>query len=505
MFLTTGGDWAQKKRAEKLTQYLDGAFDASRTYEQSADVFRDGCIFGTGVLYVYPDYSKGEVCTEKCWIEEIIIDDVEAQYGSPRQMFRSRLINREKLMAMFPEKKDLIANAASATTSASQVHDMIQVIYGWHLPSSEEGVDGKYTCAIKEGVLCSEPYNKSYFPFVFFKYTAGLRGFYGQGIVENLFQTQLEINMICRTIQQSVYFAAVPRVFLSSDSKVNSQHLDNRVGSIVKYQGSKPPTFDTPTAQNPEMYNYLEYLWNKCFQQVGLSEMSAVSQKPAGLDAAVAIREFHDIESMRFSIVGQAWEQYFLDLAAIFVDISKDLYAKDKSLSVKVKDGKFIETIKWKDVNMPDDKYVVRCFPTSILPTQPSARLQFVQELIQAGFIDKAIGLDLLEYPDLERVVSLRTAAVDTAMMILENIVDEGKYDTPEEYFDLDVCLTLGNGMYLKAKNNGVDEEKQELLRRFIDDCADLKRRGLGQQQVEAPVAEAAPEPTPQSNLIPNM
>lgn len=501
-FLTTDGDWAQKRRAKKLTQYLDGAFDLACTYEESANVFRDACIFGTGVLHVYADYDLGQVMTERCWIEEILVDDAEAQYGSPRQLFRTKLMHREELAIMFPKKIEMIRNAASSTYSSTTTKDMIQVKFGWHLPSAEGADDGRYACSIREGTLHAEPYDKLYFPFVFFRWTQGLRSFYGQGIIEQVYNTQLEINQTCQTIQQSIYFSAVPRVFLSDQAKVISQHLDNRVGGIVKYAGNKIPTFSTATANNPEMYQYLDYLWKKCFEQTGLSEMSSTSNKPAGLDAAVAMREYQDIESQRFAIVSQAWEKYFLEVGDLFIDLSKDLFEEDKNLTVNTKNSKFIESVKWKDVNLPNDKYIVRCFPTALLPTQPAGRLQKVQELIQAGFIDKELGMNLLDFPDLDRVISLKNAASDNALQVLEKIVDEGQYDTPEPYMNLDVCIQLGQGMYLKARSEGVSAERQALLRRFIDDCFDLKT-------TQAPPPEtqplAAPMPQPTSNLVPNV
>ena len=504
MFLTTGGDYAQKNRAKKLTQYLDGAFDNANTYEQAGEVFRDACIFGTGVLQIITDYENSEVKTERVWIEEIVLDDAESQYGCPRQLFRTKLMHREELALRYPDKIDLIRGAASATYSSTTTKDMIQVKYGWHLASGPEANDGRYAVSLKEGLLEVLPYTKQFFPFVFFKWTQGLRSFYGQGIIEQLYNTQLEINQTCQTIQQAIYFSAVPRVFLSDQSKVISQHLDNRVGGIVKFSGNKEPHFSTATANNPEMYNYLDYLWTKCFEQCGLSQLSAASQKPAGLNAAVAIREYSDIETQRFAIVSKAWERFFLDVAEVFVDSSKDLFEKDKGLRVNTKNSKFIESVKWKDVNLPDDKYILQCFPTSMLPNEPAGRLQSVQELIQSGFIDKAMGLDLLDFPDLDRAISLKNAAQDNAMTILEKIMEDGEYQSPEPYMDLSICISLGQGTYLKARNEGISEERLELIRRFIDDCADLKRQGVGLQEPAIP-AQAAPEPTPTADLIPNV
>ena len=506
-FLTSNGDWAQKQKAKKLTQYLEGLFDETKMYAKGAEVFRDAAVNGTGAMYLKADLDTGKIVAENVWIEELIIDEAEAQYGTPRKLYRTKIIERSELAAMYPDHADAISMATSIVYASITSKDLIQVTYGWHLGTDK--TKGKHCVAIAESCLLVEDYDKPCFPFAFFRYdNKGFRSFYGKGIGETLFPIQLEINQTCQTIQQALYFAAVPRVYLHNNSEVISQHVDNRVGGIVRYSGVNPPLFSTATASNPEMYNYLEYLWKKCFEQVGLSEMTSTSNKPAGLDAAVAMREYQDIESQRFAITSKAWEQFYLDIANIVVDLAKDLYEKGNDLAVKAKVGKFINSIKWSEVDLPEDSYVLRCFPVSILPSQPAGKLAFVQELIQGGFIDKELGLDLLDYPDLERAMSLKNAAVDNIMEVLEKIVSEGVYDTPEIYMDLNAAIALGQGMYLKARNDNVSEERQDLLRRFIDDCNHLKNQA---SQVDTAMATpapnsaaAVPEAPPVSQLMPN-
>ena len=52
--LTEKGDYEKQQRAKKLTKYLDGVFNQAQTYRHGADAFRDGSIFGTGVVKVSP-------------------------------------------------------------------------------------------------------------------------------------------------------------------------------------------------------------------------------------------------------------------------------------------------------------------------------------------------------------------------------------------------------------------------------------------------------------------
>ena len=54
--------------------------------------------------------------------------------------------------------------------------------------------------------------------------------------------------------------------------------------------------------------------------------------------------------------VGKRYEKAFMEAAEIIIDMAKDLYESEGDYKVKAKDGKFVETISCKDVNMDADK-----------------------------------------------------------------------------------------------------------------------------------------------------
>lgn len=504
MFLTVDGDYAMKKRAEKLTQYMDGVFDDTDIYTKGLQVFTDACINGTGAMKIY--VQDGKIHADRCWIEEVLVDDLEAAYGDPRQMHHVMLYNREVLMATYGDtdaKKMLIATASATDEGGDMSRDMIRVTESWHLPSSSKAGDGKRCLSIQEGCLAYEEYDKDYFPFVFFRWGFRRKEFYGMGITEELFGIQIEINRILKNIQVAMKRVAQPRVFLEVSSRINKQHLNDIPGSQVSYSGQKP-IFETPTAMNAEVYQHLERLYNKSFEITGISQLSATGKKPAGLDAAVALREQQDIESERFLPQSQRYDRFYIDASHIITDLSKDLYEEQPELLVKAKTNKVISEIKWKDVDMPADQYVMQVYPTSLLPTTPAAKKQQVVELMQADLLDRDTALDLLDFPDLKRALSVRNAGANDAMRTLERIVENGEYDTPEPYQNLDLCISLGQGMYLRSRDDGVPEERLELLRRFIDDCKELK--GKSEPAQVAPIAQpplAAPAAPPVNPMMP--
>lgn len=511
MFLTSGGDWKLKKRAKNLTKFIDGLFDMQRVYPIANHCFVDACTFGTGVMHIYTE--DGKVCFERVLPDEILVDDAEGIYGDPRQVHRTKYVHREILLdleGLDKNAKQAIVDAPAGMpgdNTSVYAGDLIAVVESWHLRSGPKAKDGKRCISIKGTTLYAESYDKDYFPFVFFRWAPGIIGFYGTGIAEELLGIQIEINKILRNIQKAINLQAIPRVFVENGSQVNTAHLNNAVSAVIKYTG-RPPVFDTPTGMNNEVYAHLDRLYNKAFEIVGVSQLSATSKKPSGLDSGVALREFNDIESERFAVTGQRWEQFFIDIAAQAVDQATDLYTKENDLEVKVPGKSFIEKIKWSEVSLPNDAYIMRCFPSSILPTTPAGRLQVVQELIQGGFLSKEEGLALLDFPDLERQLNLSNAAIDDVMEQLEKIVEEKKYDTPEMYQNLQLAVKLGQSAYLKARADNQPQDVLELLRRYIDDAQAMINDQAAEQAPPAAPPGAAPmlaqpEAPPVSDLLP--
>lgn len=505
VFLTEGGDYAQQNRAKKLTQYLDGAFDQMKIYTKGAQVFRDGGIFGIGAMKFWFDKECGEVQCERVLIDEIMVDDSEALYGKPRQMHHRTYVSRTALAAKYPKHKAAIMAAPRALPdlpTQSTTPDLIRVIESWHLPTSKENEDGLKTLCIEGATLECIEYTKSYFPFVFWRWDNRVSGFWGLGLAEELFGTQLEINKLLRNVQLAQHLVAVPRVFIQNGSLVSSK-LDNNIGAVIKYSGAIPPTFHTPQAMSGEIYNHIRWLVSSSYERTGISQMSATSQKPAGLDSGVAIREYHDIESERFMVVGQRWEEFYLECAKITIDLTRDLYEAGAKPKTKVAGKEFMDTVDWKSVSMPEDQYVLRCFAASILPTTPAGRLQKIQELYQAGFIPKEWAAKLLDFPDLKDFTNAVQASNDLAQKMIDKILEDGEWVSPEPQMNLQEALTLAQLRYILAKLNNVPEENCSLLQRWMEQ---IKSMLPAKPQIVDPMQQmplAQPEAQPTSDLMP--
>ena len=501
-FLTSGGDWAQQRKAQLLDKFCQGQFYESKIYEEAPKVFLDSAVFGTGCMKIHQSGEK--ITTERVFPDEIIIDVNESRYGTPRSLFQKKLIARDVVKGMFPESKSLLDETEHYEGDEdlkfrTKVEEHLEVIESWHLPSSPDAKDGKHIIACNNVTLLEEEWIYGYFPFVWIKWSDRLLGFWGKGLCEELIGIQLEINKLLSNIQEQMHLAK-PKLLVETGSKVSEGDLNNEIWGIIEYTGSSPQ-FYVPKSVSGEVFSHLDRLFERAYEISGISQLAAQSKKPAGLESGVALREFQDIESERFVIVAQKYEQLFMDAAKQMIQLARDAAERGFEYSVVSHGDKSIEQIDWKKINLSEDMYGLNVFPTSLLPTTPAARLQSVIDLSQSGLLqDPSTLVKLLEFPDIEAVTKLMTADSDIIDLIVERITMEGLYTPPEPYMNLRLCITRVQQAYIRAKINSVPEKKLSLLRKFIQECENLLAKMAAQATGMAapPVEGTAPGmPTP--------
>jgi len=517
LFLTSGGDFSAQRKAKKLTQFADGLFYSTQYYKKAQRAFKDACITGDGFLKVYIDASTRKICLDRVISDELEIDDAESTYGEPRQMHQRKWIHRDVLKAMFPKFKSEIEWAATENTENRELtvknKDMILVVESWRLPSSAKKKDGMHAICIRDCTLFEEKYKKDYFPFVKFSWRERSLGYWSQGIAEQLAGLQLEINKILRTIQISMHLVSVPKVYVEAGSKIVDAHINNEIGTIIRYAGTMP----TPGVLGqipPDLFNHLQNLYTKAYEIIGVSQLSATSLKPDGLDSGKALRTYNNIESQRFMEVGQMYEAASLETIRQMIDLAKELDAAAdetrakaaeagaevdesvKDFEVPVPGGKFLRTIKWKDVSLDDDQYVMQAFPVNLLSNEPAARLSEIQEMMSAGLMSPENGKKLLNFPDLEEYNKFENAGVDDLQAQVERMLDTGNYEAPEPYQNLAYGIKFFQSVYLHYRSEKAPEATLQLFRQWMDDANELLNRSkeemLAQQNSAATAVDAA-------------
>jgi len=500
-FLTDYADWSLKQKAKQLDAYMYGRFYKSKVYEKAGEQFLYSCIFGTGFLKVYPDKELKEVCIENIHPDEIKVDDREAFYGNPRNLYQLKEVSKNYLISQYPEFKKEIDNSQKIRSVyygyvADRVEsDLVTVVEGWHLPDYG-GENGRHVICISGATLVDEEYKRDVFPFVKLPFQHRGVGYYGRGVPELLYGIQLEINRAFDRIQKSLHLTNVPRILYEYSSKIVKAHFNNEVGSMIGYAGT-PPQFINPTGISQDYMGWLQYMIQRSFEEIGISEMGATSKKPEGLDSGKAIREYSDIETDRFANLSQRWEENFMEISRQVIECERIIGEEDSSHAVlaKFKDG--TKKIKWKDVNIDEDSYIMQVYPTSLLSQHPAGRLSDINEMIGMGLLSPDEAANLLDFPDIKESMRFKTAHSDDIMAVIEDILD-GKYNPPEPLQNLQLGLKMVQQAYLYYKNRGVKEEVLELFRRWASDAIALTQptqEEMAQQQAQQMQAQQMAEP----------
>jgi hypothetical protein len=517
LFLTDNGDYKQRKLAKQMNDFISGELYQTKAYDLGELMLRDGAVFGTGCLKIY-ETDDHKIALERKLLTEVFVDPNDAYYGKPTQMFELKLVDRSILQELFPKYKSDIALAEQAFPENSadgnrSISDQIIIVEAWHLPSSKTSNDGRHVIICSAGKILDEPYTKDYFPFAFFHYSPRPLGFWGQGLAEQLMGTQSQINEMLITISRSINLVGVPRVFVEAGSKVGKASLNNNIGAIVPYSGTKP-IYEVAPCIPQEMYAQLERLIQFAYQQSGISALAAAAQKPAGLNSGEAIRSYDDLQSDRFAALQKRYANIYEELAYKFCDMAKDIAERTGSYQTIYpnKDGT-------KEINLPEihdlnDPFVIQCYDTSSLPKEPAGRLQKVTEMMQAGLVSPEEGRRLLDFPDIEQVDKLANASEERILKILDEIVDSGKYTPPDPFMDLLLAEKLVAQYYNLYVAANLEESKAQKLRDFFTQIQTLKQAAMPPPPpmmspdmmagAGAPV-QGVPEARPVSDLLSNV
>ena len=473
MFKTVDGDFSMRQRAKGLGRFCMGQFHALKQYSMSRDIFLDGCIFGTGIEHIYQE--AGRVCIERVFPDEMFVDDNDGRMRNPRQFFRHKEVSREVLQADFGLTDDEARGAKRIRDLSADIGivEPASVVEAWHLPSNYDAKDGRHIVCISDKVLVDEAWTKPYPPFAFFRWNISPIGFWGMGVAEELAPIQVEINYLAQKIQRLMTLATSVMFTKKGEAM---RKISNRDWGQYEYTNT-PPEFRNIPPVAGEYFQHMDRLYQRAFEIVGISQLQAQSLKPAGLDSGEALRVYNDIGTRRFQHTAQMWEQFHLDVSELLVDCAREAEEEGHgSMEVLTAGDREVQQISFSEVSVDKTKYVLQVWPTNLLPDSPAGKVAQIKELAQA--LPEQIQPHVLKLmtgiPDVEKVVSLETAALDYAERCIDMILTTGEYEPPYGGMDLMLTGKMATQAILRAKMDGVPEERIALLEQFRADIDKL-------------------------------
>jgi hypothetical protein len=505
-FLTYGGDFESQQKAKNLQRAADGLFDENKAYRVGCDTFRDTCGLGTGAVKIVKKKRNGKCrpALERTLASEIIVDEALAWGRTPLEMFQRKEVSQTGLAAAFPKQRAAIMSLTTLDTLAGGAMnpDLVVVYEGWRLPIGAQ--KGRHVILTQSSTLLDEEWCHEWFPFAFLRWYTPSVGFYGHGIPQQVLGMQVEINRILRSISKNIHLHGNPRVLLPNNSKVNPAAITNGWGDIVTYEGMKPEIWLAQTL-SPEVYRYLMDLYEKCFELTGLSQQAAFAKREPGVTAARAIAELSDIQGDRLSPISQEYEEFYLDLTRKLLATAEDIYKNDKeNLEIASVENNVANRIRWSEVRMDENDFVMQLFPANFLSRTPAKKVQDIDILMDRGLLNPDQAKRLFDFPDLKQVLDEDSSPSELYLKQINLSLKDGTIFTPEphEVPTLPLGIQLYRNYLMRARMEDASEERLDILREWIDAAEYILQQATQppptQQQALAPQPDAAmPMPTP--------
>jgi len=294
---------------------------------------------------------------------------------------------------------------------------------------------------------------------------------------------------------------ARPLVYVNKQARINTDKINNSWASII--EGSGPPgssiQYITPQSVPAEYIAQIQRIITWCFEQEGVSELSASAKKPAGVDAAVAIQALQDTESIRHTDVFRAWEDFHIDLAHICIEAIRMLAEHVPDYEVMWGSAKDLKRIKWKDVDLDDSKWHLMCWPTNLLPQTPAAKLQRVVDMMNQKLITPQQGLMLLDFPDIDAIMGDSNAALKNIEQKLNTLVRDGDSPStmPHPYLQLDLAWKQAIDRINRLESEGAPHEQVELVIQWAEDVKTFRDKLLAEQAAQQPLPGGGAPPPP--------
>ncbi len=515
MYLTSEGDFDLQRQARLRTRVLEGQMHDLRAYEMLTQVFIDAAVTGTGFLYGYLDPDTQEPCIERCLPGTVWVDPRDGLRRDPLCMYYRIPIARDVVREYWPDAPDSVVDNAEGPDgndksdmwlAQDSTCDDVAVVWSFRRPTRKNGNDGRLVISCSSGTLYDSGKGgwKWSLPFVRYVWKERLLGYYGSGIAEEGRDPQARILKNIARGDQCDDRGSTAWLLNPRGGKVRVEKLSNAPLTVVHFDGPQPPTIQAFDARPPGLDEQVDRVREQFFSQLGISTMAAEAKKPAGLNSGAALREHQDQTSQRQQVPGRAFEQCAMDLVKLLEELNERAAENDNGYSVMARTQRgratLVKQVKWSEVRMPDNRYRLTCWPTSMLPSTPAGKMAMVGEWIASGFISRPTAQQLaLDLPDTDQAARIELADMDCVMYDVERILD-GFEAYPEPYQDLKLATDIARRAYLSERCKGAPEDVLEALRQYVNDC--LKLQGLPGMD-EQPVNQNAPAAVPQGVSAP--
>lgn len=406
-FTPVNGTYKTRRVVKQCQSFFDTYFDNQKVHTKVVKAFLEACIFGVGYLYINPITYQIEVLPSWC----VATLNTESIFGNPTKM----LVRYNNFPTTLLSDYDIKDTGDREYISFEQYIDTKAQVYKIYI-NGVEVKSGKY----KADVL----------PLVQLRWNNSIMGNYSSSIVEELDGLQTQIDLISSKISAASQLTPANTTYVLEGSNLTPGDINNRVGNV--YGVKCPPGMNsipvmnvTPSPIDPYWQTLMEYYVQKAYEMIGISQLSAMSQKPQGADSGVALQTLEDVESDRF-------EQQVINFVQAFMDLAKALISVVPEDEDILPSDNYTKSFKWKDVLESRDLFKLQYSAQSALSKDPQEKLKQVLQLREQGFLSNYEVPIYLDLPDLQSAYEGAQAIENAIDALIDDCIENGTTDVPE-------------------------------------------------------------------------
>ena len=430
-FLTNDGNRENKELALKLDSWILKIFKRGKIWNWASQAFKSACITGIGIIKIVIKDKK--IKFYKIPVFDFFCENFIKGPSMPTVAGEIKAMSIYDLIKMYPDRKNDIKEVYNEQKTVNVLE-----IY-------KKSV--KQIICTKKLMLTNEKWDKP-LPYLFLKWEKSDQGVLSVGICKKLNAIQSSITYILGKTFQSVRNFAVPRVFLGkSAGEPTVKDISNIVGEIIEINDmeGKAVQFSTPPAMNNQVLEILLMLWQKAFEIIGISELSAGGKIPRGLEKAsgAALRSYQQVESERFQLIRADYEQFFIDVTKLIFKL--------------IPDSMLPEGVTRSDIESAKDYCTI--WTSSLLPETPAGKLATVTDLFNTGLLSGDQALDLLQSPDVKAYIKSETVRMRAIDLLIDSSLKNNIAPPYYSPLGLDLYLEVSRKKFAQLILDNIDNK----------------------------------------------
>ena len=399
-FNTVNGTFKEMQIAKQAQIFFDMLYEENNVNEIITDAYRNACVFDKGIVKI----SDDGITNRLPW--NVFFDPREVTYNQITHVAEKLPKTPGRILEL---KYGIKANR-NLDYTVYEYYDVMEHIKAIYVQELNKVVTHEYTPNI--------------IPYLEIHYTNPVKGDTSQSVVDQLYGIQTQIDELLAVMKDSIAVNPGMTVLVPRSSNIKTNMLSNRTGQIIQYdpipgQTTSPVTYATNDIISPQFVELLDKLKNDAYEIVGISQLSATSQKPSGLNSGIALNTMEDIESSRFETQLNSVVRLYVDIAKACLDIfppENDILPDDLNRA----------NIKWKDIVEARNNMKIQFSAAESLSKDPSEKLKQLVALSQAGVIPQSHIATLMELPDLNAGYNIANNAFNSVYTFIDNVLVSG-------------------------------------------------------------------------------